>query len=362
MGTVSDGAVEPDRPIYAIVAGTGVLLLIGAFLLFHSSPAPKPTATTTAQPIVTPLPQPPAIRWSRRNRRKPNQPKPRPHPPDRSARSGSTPSPAGTLTSPRKPPRPRPQGTKPSGKCSRSYDHVRNFPRPARHCCPDLAADCRSTGQGAGAELLGQGTKLYEQGDVAGALEKFDAAYAAYASPKLMFNIGQCNRDLSRPVEALEAFEKFLESAADSSPDMIADARKSVAQLQKKLGRIQVNCETAGAEVSVDGKSVGLAPLPDPMWATPGLHQVTAKHASAAPAFEDVDVTAGSVSTVTVRLAPVAVPVAVSAPKAAPDFDLQERHGPGRKRGLVAGQEMDLGSSRLDGAAGCGRRHRLASR
>jgi hypothetical protein len=176
--------------------------------------------------------------------------------------------------------------------------------------------------------LLGQGTKLYEQGDVAGALEKFDAAYAAYASPKLMFNIGQCNRDLSRPVEALEAFEKFLESAADSSPDMIADARKSVAQLQKKLGRIQVNCETAGAEVSVDGKSVGLAPLPDPMWATPGLHQVTAKHASAAPAIEDVDVTAGSVSTVTVRLAPVAVPVAVSAPKAAPDFDLQATSRP----------------------------------
>ena len=176
--------------------------------------------------------------------------------------------------------------------------------------------------------LLGQGTKLYEQGDVAGALEKFDAAYAAYASPKLMFNIGQCNRDLSRPVEALEAFEKFLESAADSSPDMIADARKSVAQLQKKLGRIQVNCETAGAEVSVDGKCVGLAPLPDPMWATPGLHQVTAKHASAAPAIEDVDVTAGSVSTVTVRLAPVAVPVAVSAPKAAPDFDLQATSRP----------------------------------
>jgi len=177
-------------------------------------------------------------------------------------------------------------------------------------------------------ELLGQGTKLYAQGDVAGALEKFNAAYAAYASPKLMFNIGQCNRDLSRPVEALEAFEKFLVGAPDSSPDMIADARRSAAQLQRKLGRIQIDCETAGAEVSVDGKSVGLAPLPDPIWATPGHHQVTAKHASAALAIEDVDVTAGTVSTVTVRLAPVAVPVGVSAPKAAPDFDLQATSRP----------------------------------
>jgi hypothetical protein len=177
--------------------------------------------------------------------------------------------------------------------------------------------------------LLGQGTKLYQQGDVADALEKFQAAYAAFPSPKLMFNIGQANRDLSRPVEALEAFEKFLVGAVDASPEMVADARKSVAQLQKKLGRIQVDCESAGAEVSVDGKSVGVAPLPELIWVTPGRHQVTAKHASAAPAIEDADVTAGSVSTVTMRLIPVAVSAATPAPKAAPAFDLQAATPPG---------------------------------
>jgi cell division septum initiation protein DivIVA len=171
--------------------------------------------------------------------------------------------------------------------------------------------------------LLGQGTKLYQQGDVAGALEQFNAAYAAYASPKLMFNIGQANRDLRRPVEALEAFEKFLAGAADAPPEMIADAHKSVSQLQEKLGRIQIDCETAGAEVSVDGKSVGLAPVPDPIWATPGRHQVTAKHASTAPALEDVDVTAGSVSTVTLQLRPLAASLVASAPKAVPNSDVQ---------------------------------------
>jgi PEGA domain len=176
--------------------------------------------------------------------------------------------------------------------------------------------------------LLGQATKLYQQGDVAGALDKFQAAYASFPSPKLMFNIGQANRDLSRPVEALEAFEKFLVGAADASPEMIADARKSVAQLQKKLGRIQVDCESAGAEVSVDGKSVGLTPLPELIWVTPGRHQVTAKHASAAPAIEDVDVTAGSVSTVTMRLRPLAASLSASAPKAAPNFDVQATSAP----------------------------------
>ena len=74
--------------------------------------------------------------------------------------------------------------------------------------------------------ILGQGMKLYDQGDIAGALEKFQAAYAAFPSPKLMFNIGQANRELHRHIEALEAFEKFLADAPDASSEMMEDARK----------------------------------------------------------------------------------------------------------------------------------------
>jgi hypothetical protein len=172
-------------------------------------------------------------------------------------------------------------------------------------------------------ELLSQGSKLYHQGDLVGALEKFEAAYVAFPSPKLMFNIGQTNRDLGRLVEAREAFHRFLAEAADASPETVADARKYVAELQSKLGRIQIGCETVGAKVSVDGKDVGVVPLPEPIWAAPGLRQVTASHASATTSFEVVEVKAGSVSTVTVRLRPLVAPVAASTPKVAPDFDLE---------------------------------------
>ena len=194
--------------------------------------------------------------------------------------------------------------------------------------------------------LLGQGTKLYEQGDIAGALEKFQAAYSAFPSPKLMFNIGQADRDLHRHLEALEAFEKFLADAPDASPDMIADARKSISQLQKKLGQIQIDCMTSGADVSVDGKSVGRTPLPDLIWATPGRHQITARHESVAPAVEEVNVTAGVVSSVTLRLAATVAAAPVLAPAAAPAIDLRASPVPngdnegwwlGRKWTWVAG-------------------------
>jgi hypothetical protein len=166
--------------------------------------------------------------------------------------------------------------------------------------------------------LLDEGSRIYGEGDYAGALEKFTTAYAAYPSPKLMFNIGQANRDLGRPVEALHAFEKFLAEEVDASPETIADARASLAELRGKLGRILIDCQAADTEVSIDGKSVGLTPLPEPLWAAPGRHQVTAKHALAALALENLNVSAGSLHTVMLRLRALADPALAASAALAP--------------------------------------------
>ena len=176
--------------------------------------------------------------------------------------------------------------------------------------------------------LLGQGTKLYEQDDFAGALEKFQAAYAVFSSPKLMFNIGEANRKLHRPVEALEAFKRFLAGVADAPPEKVADVRTAMAQLRKQLGQIRIDCTTSGTEVSVDGRRVGLTPLPDLVWAMPGHHQVAAKHAGVAPAIEEVDVKAGSVSDVTMRLAATVVAAPVPPPGKAPALDVRSSPSP----------------------------------
>jgi hypothetical protein len=150
--------------------------------------------------------------------------------------------------------------------------------------------------------LLKQGSALFEQGDYQAALDKFDQAYAIFPSPKLQFNIAQANRDLGRPVEALKAYEAFLSKAPDASPDALGDARRSVADLRSRLGQLNVDCSPTESDVAVDGKSVGRAPLQEPIWAVPGYHQVTIQHQQFLPAIENVDVLAGKVQTLTVRL------------------------------------------------------------
>jgi len=155
--------------------------------------------------------------------------------------------------------------------------------------------------------LLSEGTTAYGHGDYAAALDKFTAAYKVFPSPKLWFNIGQANRDLGRPVEAVEAFDRFLTEAqvGDAPPETLTEARRSAAELKTKLGQLQVTCPTDGAEITVDGKQVGSAPLGNMIWTTPGRHQVAAQLAGFSPAIEDVVAVAGQAVSVDLDLRPI---------------------------------------------------------
>ena len=140
--------------------------------------------------------------------------------------------------------------------------------------------------------LLKQGTALYTHGDFAAALEKFEAAYRIYPSAKLQFNIGQADRELGRPLEAFQAFEKFLASSPDAAPEILAEARQSDTELRAKLGQVKIVSASVGVEVTLDGKSVGTTPIAEPIWTVPGPHEVALQRPGARPV--SVDVSAGS--------------------------------------------------------------------
>jgi hypothetical protein len=212
---------------------------------------------------------------------------------------------------------------------------------PAADADIDADAEAKAKAQ----TLLKEGATLYERGALVQALEKFNEAYAVFKSPKLLFNIGQASRDLGRFAEAMTAFERFLDEAPDARPDMIEEAKKSVQELQGKLGKIRIQCSKTGAEISVDGKPVGVAPLTEPIWAMQGTHQVTARHQDMTPAVEDVDVNVGWVHTVVMNLqpSPDAVPRTVPVP-----VHEQSSKAVANLRGDVTGTSKEV--SEMDGA------------
>jgi hypothetical protein len=161
--------------------------------------------------------------------------------------------------------------------------------------------------------LLGEGATLYERGDYLGALDKFNGAYGAYPSSKILFNIGQTNRLLGRSLEAREAYQRFLDEATNASKEDRTDAQSWLDKLQGVLGQVNVLCQYDGADISVDGKSVGKSPLVRPVWVTPGRHQVTAIKSGDCPMVDYADVTAGGQDTVQLR--PLHGPLPADAPR-----------------------------------------------
>jgi hypothetical protein len=123
--------------------------------------------------------------------------------------------------------------------------------------------------------LAQEGAQLYEKGDFQGALEKFKQAHEQFPSPKLFFNLGRALRGLSRDLEALEAFERFLAEAKDASPEYQEHAAAQIAELGAKVARVTVGCNRHGAVVMIDGERRGTIPLEKPALIQPGAHQLT---------------------------------------------------------------------------------------
>lgn len=177
--------------------------------------------------------------------------------------------------------------------------------------------------------LLKDGAQAYQQGRFFEALNTFNKAYEIFPSPKLLFNIAQANRELGRPVEAINAFEGFLSKAPDASPELLAEAKRSISDLSQTVGKLLIDATVSGAEIKVDGKRVGRTPLVDMILVLPGDHQVTATHASAVPSIKEVNVEAGTVQAVMMQLEPrfdgsVAAPAAAS-PGVGPTAELEMR-------------------------------------
>ena len=307
----------------------GVLLLVGAILLFRPRPPLATTTVPVAQPSVIPLPtiapladpspslpsavvakpaQPPLKMTggsSKTRKLRLSQAE------DPFESGGSTykgkkakavSSSAASL--PKKHTRHPASPSQPKVKRTiiRNFNHARNLSISVGLARTSFDAEVQAQARDTAQSLLTEGSAFYEKGDYAGALEKFKAAYAAYDSPKLLFNIGQANRDLGRPVEALEAFERFLIGCL--MPRLRPSRRPSD---RSKNCRNNSDASASNAKPSMrpsasTAKRLVSTPLPRLLWATPGRHQVTARHWNFAPAIEDVEVRVGNVQPVRIAL------------------------------------------------------------
>ena len=125
--------------------------------------------------------------------------------------------------------------------------------------------------------LLHEAAALAKKNDWAGARKLLKQSFQLVPASETAANLGQAAYRLGDHAEAAEYFSFALRTLSPSIP---AAKRKAIEKMRdaakQEVGEVAVSVEPDGAEVSVDGRVVGKAPLPAPIYLSPGDHQLTA--------------------------------------------------------------------------------------
>ena len=154
--------------------------------------------------------------------------------------------------------------------------------------------------------LMAEAAQALQAGDYATALAAFRAARASSDRPVLLFNIGMCHRELDDWGAAVDAFEQYLVAGRDLEPsDRLAEAERQRNEMQPQLGRLRIDVGEDGAELAIDGRVVGVAPLAAPIRLRSGAHVVVARRPGFVDARADVTVVRGATVEVELDLEPL---------------------------------------------------------
>ncbi len=148
-------------------------------------------------------------------------------------------------------------------------------------------------------ELHIEGDAFYKKGDYARARVSYIAAWALKRHWQLAGSLGDCEVKLGMNRDAAEHLAYFMRVSPNQPPS--SDAQKLFQTASSKIGTLVVTVDVPGAEVAVDGKVVGKAPLEDPVFVEPGHHTLEA-HLGTKVMAAEVDVAAGGKRTVGLTL------------------------------------------------------------
>ncbi len=154
--------------------------------------------------------------------------------------------------------------------------------------------------------LLAEGNALLDRGDHLGALGKFEEAYAAFPSPRLLVAIGSASWDLGRFTAAAEAFEEFLAKAEPDDP-LRSEVEGHLKKLDAVTGRLAITVDVERPVILVDGKRVASGEQTVTVRVDPGEHTIIVNKPDYQTATNPVAVQSGQTLEVAIELTPVPV-------------------------------------------------------
>jgi len=148
-----------------------------------------------------------------------------------------------------------------------------------------------------------EGLHLFEKGENAAALAEFKRAYELIPNVLVLFNIGLVYAAMDRPVDAVDALDKVLDSPAGLAPAQAQKARQVRADQAARIAEVMVFTDKP-AVIEVDGVEVGRTPLERPLRFASGAHVLSALAPGCLPARREITLAGRTTQTLTLTLLP----------------------------------------------------------
>jgi hypothetical protein len=213
-------------------------------------------------------------------------------------------------------------------------------------------AQTQASPDDAGKAAYQQGLKLFDAGDYAAAADAFMSAYSASPDARHLWNLALAEYRAHRVLRALADLRKYA-SDDERTPTNARRARELIAELETKVARIEVTTDE-GADVSIDGRSVGLAPLREPVDVDPDAPHTVVVHREQRAARRELPAPGAGTLKVTLALPapPISEPVP-SPPRALANNDVSSdapTYRPSKLRFGISGG-LAVGALALTGSA-----------
>ncbi|HTV24995.1 MAG TPA: PEGA domain-containing protein, partial [Polyangiaceae bacterium] len=136
----------------------------------------------------------------------------------------------------------------------------------AQPSSPVRPAAAEQEASGSERALIERGIALRKAEDDRGARDAFASAWASGGSPEALAQLALSEQALGLWLDAYEHLGAALQYADDG---WIVKHRhileSALAEIESRFGRLEVTCNVAGSEVSLDGRVVGTTPLAAPL-------------------------------------------------------------------------------------------------
>ncbi|HTN85478.1 MAG TPA: PEGA domain-containing protein [Sorangium sp.] len=150
--------------------------------------------------------------------------------------------------------------------------------------------------------LFEEGVKSAKAGKWADAHASFLAAWGLKPHYQIASNLGVACLQVGKPRDAAEYLTLYLREAPATKVQERQRAEASLKEARAQVAAVTVQVSPEGAEVTIDGTSVGRAPLADPVFLDPGQHEVGAKLDGHVPQAQPIAATAGGTETMVLEL------------------------------------------------------------